>query len=98
VNIYPAEIDAALLEHTAVLDAATIGVPNDEWGEEVVAVVEVAPPATASPELAAELIEHCRARLARFKCPRSIEFVDALPRQDNGKVYRKVLRERFAST
>jgi long-chain acyl-CoA synthetase len=98
VNIYPAEIDAVLLEHLAVRDAATIGVPNDEWGEEVLAVVELEPPATASPDLAAALVEHCRARLARFKCPRSIEFVDALPRQDNGKIYRKVLRERFATS
>ncbi len=97
VNIYPAEIDAALLEHPAVRDAATIGIPNDEWGEEVLAVVELGPTEAASPAMAAELIEHCRARLARFKCPRSIEFVDELPRQDNGKVYRKVLRDRFAS-
>ncbi len=97
VNIYPAEIDAALLEHPAVRDAATIGIPNDEWGEEVLAVVELDPNATASPAMAAELIEHCRARLARFKCPRAIEFVDELPRQDNGKVYRKVLRDRFAN-
>jgi long-chain acyl-CoA synthetase len=96
VNIYPAEIDAVLLTHPAVRDAATIGVPNDEWGEEVVAVVEVGPDATASPDLADALIAHCREHLARFKCPRRIEFVDALPRQDNGKVYRKVLREQFA--
>ena len=96
VNIYPAEIDAALLEHPAVRDAATIGVPNDEWGEEVLAVVELEPPATASPEIRDALMEFARTRLARFKCPRAIEFVDALPRQDNGKVYRQVLRDRFS--
>lgn len=96
VNIYPAEIDAALLEHPAVRDAATIGVPNDEWGEEVLAVVELVPSVDASPALVDELREHCRARLARFKCPRRIEFVDALPRQDNGKIYRRRLREQFA--
>jgi long-chain acyl-CoA synthetase len=96
VNIYPAEIDAVLLEHRAVRDAATIGVPNDEWGEEVLAVVELEEASEASPAMADELIRHCRERLARFKCPRSIEFVDRLPRQDNGKVYRKALREQFA--
>ncbi|MGZ8761932.1 MAG: AMP-binding protein [Acidimicrobiia bacterium] len=95
VNIYPAEIDAVLLEHPAVRDAATIGVPNDEWGEDVLAVVEVDPSVPASPTLATELLAHCRERLASFKCPRSIEFVDQLPRQDNGKVYRRVLRDRY---
>ncbi len=97
VNIYPAEIDAALLEHPAVRDAATIGIPNEEWGEEVLAVVELDPSASPSPAMAEELIAHTRHRLARFKCPRSIEFVDVLPRQDNGKVYRKILRDRFAN-
>ena len=76
-------------------DAATIGVPNDEWGEEVLAVVEVASGTNASPELATELLGHCRERLAGFKCPRAIEFVDELPRQDNGKVYRRKLRDQY---
>ena len=96
VNIYPAEIDAVLLEHPSVRDAATIGIPNDEWGEEVLAVVEVVAGAAPSDALVAELLAHCRERLARFKCPRSVEFVDTLPRQDNGKVYRRVLRDQFA--
>jgi long-chain acyl-CoA synthetase len=98
VNIYPAEIDAVLLEHPAVRDAATIGIPNDEWGEEVLAVVELEPSVSPSLEMGEALIEHCRERLARFKCPRAIEFVGELPRQDNGKVYRKVLRDQFAVT
>ena len=75
-------------------DAAVVGVPDDEWGEEVKGVVEhVAdePP----PELEAELIELCRARLARFKCPQSIDIVDKLPRSDNGKLYKRRLRERY---
>jgi long-chain acyl-CoA synthetase len=96
VNIYPAEIDAALLEHPAVRDAATIGVPNDEWGEEVVAVVELVPDVDASDVLAEQLRDHCRARIAGFKVPRRIEFVAELPRQDNGKVYRQRLRAQFA--
>ena len=98
VNIYPAEIDAVLLEHPAVGDVATIGVANPEWGEEVKAVVELQPGWHASDDLAAELIEHCRAKLARFKCPRSVDFVDELPRQDNGKIYKRLLRDRYRSS
>ena len=95
VNIYPAEVDAVLLEHPVVLDAATIGVPNEEWGEEVKAVVELKPGVAQSPALADELINFCRERLARFKCPRTVDFVDELPRQDNGKIYKRVLRETY---
>ncbi|HUP84818.1 MAG TPA: AMP-binding protein [Acidimicrobiales bacterium] len=95
VNIYPAEVDAVLLEHPAVGDAATIGVPNSEWGEEVKAVVELQPGIEPTPELASELLEFCRGKLAGFKCPRSLDFVDELPRQDNGKIYKRLLRDRY---
>jgi long-chain acyl-CoA synthetase len=95
VNIYPAEVDAVLLEHPAVGDAATIGVPDDEWGETVLAVVEPAAGVVGDEELAAELIEFCRERLARFKCPRKVEFLGELPRQDNGKIYKRLLRDRY---
>jgi long-chain acyl-CoA synthetase len=95
VNIYPAEVDAVLLEHPAVGDAATIGIPNPEWGEEVRAVVELQPGVEATPALAAELLGFCRARLAGFKCPRSVDFVEALPRQDNGKIYKRLLRDQY---
>ncbi len=95
VNIYPAEVDAVLLEHPAVGDAATIGVPNPEWGEEVKAVVELQPGVEGTPELAKELLEFCRGKLAGFKCPRSVDFIDALPRQDNGKIYKRLLRDRY---
>jgi long-chain acyl-CoA synthetase len=97
VNIYPAEVDAVLLTHPAVGDVATIGVPDPEWGEQVKAVVELKPGYSPSDSLAQELIELSRARLARFKCPRSIDFVDQLPRQDNGKIYKNVLRDRYRS-
>jgi long-chain acyl-CoA synthetase len=95
VNIYPAEVDAVLLEHSAVADAAAIGVPSDEWGEEVLAVVEVRAGLPPSSELADDLVAFCRKRLAHFKCPRRVEFVDRLPRQDNGKIYKRLLRDRY---
>jgi long-chain acyl-CoA synthetase len=95
VNIYPAEVDAVLLEHTAVADVAVVGVPDDEWGESVLAVVETRPGVLPSPELADELVAFCRDRLAHFKCPRRVEFVDRLPRQDNGKIYKRLLRDRY---
>jgi long-chain acyl-CoA synthetase len=93
VNIYPAEVDAVLLEHPSVADAATIGVPDDEWGESVLAVVELKPDIAATTEHADELLAFCRDRLAHFKCPRAVEFVSELPRQDNGKIYKRRLRE-----
>jgi long-chain acyl-CoA synthetase len=97
VNIYPAEVDAVLLDHPAVGDVATIGVPNDEWGEEVKAVVELQPGIEGTPELAKELLEFCREHLSAYKCPRSVDFTDALPRQDNGKIYKRLLRDRYRS-
>ncbi len=97
VNIYPAEIDAVLLTHPHVADVATVGVPNDEWGEEVKAVVEVKSGVDVSGALAQELIEFCADRLARYKVPRSVDFVDDLPRHDTGKIYRRLVRERYRS-
>jgi long-chain acyl-CoA synthetase len=97
VNIYPAEVDAVLLEHPAVADVATIGVPNAEWGEDVLAVVEARPEAAAGPELAADLIAFCRDRLAHYKCPKQVEFVEHLPRDDNGKIYKRLLRDQYRS-
>ena len=95
VNIYPAEIDAILLEHPAVGDVATIGVPDEEWGESVKAVVQLADGIEPSAELASELLAFCRDRLAHFKCPRSIDFTPQLPREDTGKIYKRVLREQY---
>lgn len=95
VNIYPAEVDAVLLGHPAVADVAVIGVPDPEWGERVLAVVEPRAGRIADDELAAELLAFCRQRLAHFKCPTAVDFVEELPRQDNGKIYKRRLRDRY---
>jgi long-chain acyl-CoA synthetase len=95
VNIYPAEVEAELLAHPAVGDAAVIGVPDDDWGESVVAVVEPRAGLAIGDALAAELIEHCRAHLAHYKCPRRVDFVDALPRAESGKLYKRRLRDDY---
>ena len=94
VNIYPQEAENLLVMHPKLLDAAVFGVPNDEYGEEVKAVVQPADGVVPGPELAAELIEYCRARLAGYKCPRSIEF-DSLPRDPNGKLYKRRIRDPY---
>jgi fatty-acyl-CoA synthase len=95
VNIYPQETEDILIEHPAVTDVAVIGVPNAEMGEEVKAVVQPADAGAAGPALAEELMAFCRDRLATYKCPRSVDFVDELPRDPNGKLYKRLLRERY---
>lgn len=95
VNIYPAEVDAAMLTHPAVHDVATVGIPNEEWGEEVRAVVELWPEVEPTPELGRELVAHCRERLAHYKCPRQVDFREALPRLDSGKIQRRKVREPY---
>ncbi|HUC06101.1 MAG TPA: AMP-binding protein [Acidimicrobiales bacterium] len=95
VNIYPAEVDAVLLEHPSVGDVATIGVPDEDWGESVKAVVQLAEGVEASDALAQELMDFCRAHLAHFKCPRSVDFVTQLPREDTGKIFKRKLRDHY---
>lgn len=95
VNIYPQETENLLAARIDVLDVAVIGVPNDEFGEEVKAVIQLVDPAGGTPELAAEMVAYCRANLSAVKCPRSIDFVEALPRQENGKLYKGKLRHRY---
>ena len=95
VNIYPQEAENLLVMHPKLVDAAVFGVPNEEFGEEVKAVVQPADGVVAGPELAAELIAYCRAHLAGYKCPRTVEFDPDLPRDPNGKLYKRRIRERY---
>jgi long-chain acyl-CoA synthetase len=95
VNIYPAEIEAELAGHPAVDDVAVFGIPHGEWGEEIKAVVQPAPGAEPGPELTADLLAFLGGRLARFKLPRSIDYVPELPRDPNGKLYKRRLRDPY---
>ncbi len=91
-NVYPAEVENALMPHPDILDVAVIGVPDDRWGETVKAVVVARPGSRPDPS---EIIVFCRSRLAHFKCPTSVDFVDALPRNPSGKVLKTELREPY---
>jgi fatty-acyl-CoA synthase len=96
VNIYPREVEDVLITHPAVADVAAIGVPDDDLGERLVAVVQLEPGVARGPETAAELLSYCRDRLAHYKCPRAIEFSDDLPRQATGKMNKHELVGRFS--
>lgn len=95
VNIYPAEIEAALLTHPAVADAAAFGIPHEEWGEEVKAVVEATPGHPPGPALADGILAHCARQLAGYKRPRTVDFIAEMPRDPNGKLYKRRLREPY---
>ncbi|MFD1932049.1 AMP-binding protein [Nonomuraea mangrovi] len=95
VNIYPQESENVLSLHPKVADVAVFGIPDEEMGEQVKAVVQPADLAEAGQALEAELIEYCRARLAHYKCPRSVDFRDELPRHPTGKLYKRLLREQY---
>lgn len=95
VNIYPQECENLLITHPKVFDAAVFGVPNVDLGEEVKAVVQVMPGERGDPALADELLRFCQQHLSRQKCPRSIDFADQLPRLPTGKLYKKVLRDKY---
>jgi long-chain acyl-CoA synthetase len=94
-NIYPAEIESELIMHPKVADVAVFGIPHDDWGEEVKAVVEPVEGAEGGPELEAEILAWCRDRLAKYKTPRSIGFTDEMPRDPNGKLYKRKLRDPY---
>ena len=95
VNIYPAEIEGVLLTHPDVADAAVFGIPHADWGEEIKAVVEPAPGVEADAELTEQLLAHCAERLAKFKLPKSIDYTAEMPRDPNGKLYKRKLRDPY---
>jgi long-chain acyl-CoA synthetase len=95
VNIYPAEIESVLVTHPKVKDVAVFGIPHDDWGEEVKAVVEVQEGVMTGAELTREIFDYCKERLAKYKWPKSIEYTEALPREDNGKLYKRKLRDPY---
>jgi len=95
VNIYPTEVESVLLTHPKVGDVAVFGIPNEDWGEEVKAVIEPAPGVTPSPQLAEEILAYCQEHTAKYKCPRSIDFMESLPRDPNGKLYKRKLRDPY---
>jgi long-chain acyl-CoA synthetase len=95
VNIYPAEVEAVLLSHPDVGDAAVLGVPDEDWGEAVKAVVQPAEGAAVGPQLEQDLLTYCRSKLAAYKCPRSVDFRSELPRYPTGKLYKRLLRDEY---
>jgi long-chain acyl-CoA synthetase len=94
-NIYPAEIENVLLSHPKVGDAAVFGIPHEDWGEEVKAVIEPAEGIEANDELAAEILAFCGDKLAKFKTPKTVDFTTEMPRDPNGKLYKRKLRDPY---
>jgi acyl-CoA synthetase (AMP-forming)/AMP-acid ligase II len=95
VNIYPREAENVLIMHPAVMDAAVLGVPNEEFGEEVKGVVQPRDMPAVGPELEQELMTYCRTKLSKIKCPVSIDFEAELPRTATGKLLKRLLKERY---
>ena len=95
VNIYPQEAENVLVTHPKVFDVAVLGIPDPDFGEQVKAVVQPVNWQDAGPELERELLDFCRARLAGYKCPRSVDFDPELPRSDTGKLFKNRLKDRY---
>jgi acyl-CoA synthetase (AMP-forming)/AMP-acid ligase II len=98
VNIYPREVEDALILHPAVCDVAVIGVPGEDMGESVRAVVQATQPPADPAGLEADLIAFCRDRIAHYKCPRSVVFVEQLPRLQTGKIARRLIPAELRSS
>jgi long-chain acyl-CoA synthetase len=94
-NIYPAEIEAELFQHPKIADVAVFGIPHEDWGEEIKAVVQVIDGVEPGEALSQEILEWCGGRLAKMKTPKSIDYLDELPRDPNGKLYKRKLRDPY---
>ena len=92
-NVYPAEVESVLHQLAAVAEAAVIGIPDEQWGEVGMAIIAVKSGHSLTP---AEVHAHCQTNLARFKCPRLIEFIEVLPRNATGKIHKPTLRQQFS--
>ncbi len=95
VNIYPAEIESALHQHDKIADVAVFGIPHSDWGEEVKGVVELLDGSAGTEDLAEDILAFCRANLAKYKCPKTIDFIQVMPRDPNGKLLKRKLREPY---
>lgn len=95
VNIYPAEIESELMGFDKVFDVAVFGIPNDDWGEEIKAVVQPAPGVEPNDALREEILAYAESRLAKFKRPKTIDFIEEMPRDPNGKLYKRKLRDPY---
>ncbi|MCY1247984.1 Long-chain-fatty-acid--CoA ligase [compost metagenome] len=91
-NVYPTEVETTLYQHPAIHEVCVVGIPDPQWGESVKAVASLRPGATVSAE---ELVAFCRARMADYKCPRTVDFAQELPKNASGKVARKLVREPY---
>ena len=95
INIYPREVEEVLYTHPAVREAAVVGVPDDEWGEKVKAYIALKPGMTATEQ---EIIDYAKSKLATYKKPREVEFLESLPKGSTGKILKKELKKRAASS
>ncbi|MBT6492041.1 MAG: acyl-CoA synthetase, partial [Deltaproteobacteria bacterium] len=95
VNIYPAEIEAVLFQFPQVADVAVFGVPHEEWGEQVKAVIEMDANDAQNQELADTILSFCQKNLAKYKCPKSVDFIENMPRDPNGKLMKRKLRDPY---
>jgi len=94
-NLYPAEIESELIQHPKVADVAVFGIPHDDWGEEVKAVIQPIDGVESGAALTEEIFAWCEGRLAKMKRPRSIDYLAELPRDPNGKLYKRKLRDPY---
>jgi acyl-CoA synthetase (AMP-forming)/AMP-acid ligase II len=97
VNVYPQEVENVLILHPRVADVAVFGVPNEEFGQEVKAVVQPRDASDTGADFAQELIGWCKQRLSGIKCPKTIDFAQSLPRLENGKLYKREIAQRYSN-